>query len=135
MKVNTFRLLANLEGETFVLHPVGELDLSSHWRISHWLAGYLRDGPAPATLVDLADVAFIDSVGLGSLLHVTSRLRAGGHAVVFAAPRSQPAKLLLRTGLTRHLGVYGTAAEALRAVGPARPAREDGRAERHAPRS
>ncbi|MGW0806239.1 STAS domain-containing protein [Nonomuraea sp. NPDC002799] len=116
VKVDTFRLLANLKGETFVLHPIGELDLTSAEQITQWLSAYLRDGPASITLVDLADVNFIDSVGLGALIQLSTRVSAAGHTVVFAAPARQPARLLSLTGLSQRLRVYETVAEAFAAT-------------------
>lgn len=114
MKVDTFRLLANLEGETFVLHPIGDLDLNVAGQVRDWAKDYLAAGPAPVTLVDLSDVGFMDSVGLGALIDVWKRITAVRCTVIFAAPAQQPARLLNITGLATRLGVYPTVAEGLR---------------------
>ncbi|RSN09371.1 hypothetical protein DMB42_18905 [Nonomuraea sp. WAC 01424] len=120
VKVDTFRLLANSAGETVVLHPAGDLDLHTAGAIEAWATGYLDGRPAAVTLIDLSDVGFMDSAGLGALIGAWKRITATGRTVMVAAPTPQPARLMRITGLEGRLGVRATVAEALEEVIPRR---------------
>ncbi|MFI7688585.1 STAS domain-containing protein [Nonomuraea sp. NPDC049655] len=120
VKVDTFRLLANSAGETVVLHPAGDLDLHTADAIERWATGYLDGTPAAVTLIDLSDVGFMDSAGLGALIGAWKRITATGRTVMVAAPTPQPARLMRITGLEGRLGVRATVAEALEEIIPRR---------------
>ena len=81
-----------------VVVPAGEVDLAS--------AGQLRQGleraesQAPAGLVvDLRDVGFIDSTGIGELVGCHRRCREAGRALAFVVPTGTISKILKVTGM------------------------------------
>ena len=78
----------------------GELDIRSAPDLRAWLTKVLDDG-AVQLVIDLAEVAFMDSSGLGVLVGAHKRLvRIGGrlHVVGVSPP---VARLLTVTGLSR----------------------------------
>jgi anti-sigma B factor antagonist len=101
---------------TVVLAVKGELDL--------YVAGELKDRMAEATdagtkmlVLDLSDVTFVDSMGLGVLVGGMKRLRAAGgelHLVV-SAPEVQ--RILEITLMDRVFPLHETLADGLDAVG------------------
>lgn len=99
-----------------VIRPEGDLD-------AKMAPGFRRRvmGLAPGTrlVVDLAETAFIDSVGVGLLIGTTRSVTGNGGAVVLAAPRPSVAKVLRATGVDEVVLVAATAGEALALLGAA----------------
>jgi len=62
------------------------------------LAGPLREGSGPV-LLELADVDFIDSSGLATLLNAQGRLTRVGRRLVLIAPSAPVRRLLSAIGL------------------------------------
>jgi len=89
----------------------GELDIATVPRAS----AALEAGPAAsagAVVVDLADVAFMDSTGLAALVKLEHALADRDGRLLIACPEG-PARLLLDvTGLAEQLAVFATRAEA-----------------------
>lgn len=65
--------------DTWVVHVAGELDAQSGAHLRSLLSGAFDDKPA-AVVVDLADLGFVDSVGLSVLVSGHNRARAAGVA-------------------------------------------------------
>jgi anti-sigma B factor antagonist len=79
----------------------GELDLSVVPRVRAALRDLVAPGARPGSgpplrvLIDLGEVDFLDSAGLGVVLGAVRRIRsAGGVAVLIVAPSSSPAHLV-----------------------------------------
>src|SRR4051794_12761190 len=91
--------------EPLVIAPVGELDLHA----ARDLRPELDDaagGDAPLLVVDLSEVTFIDSTGLGAILQAHQRLRRQGRAVKVVAPHGSAAAVLLDlSGLRKALAI------------------------------
>ncbi len=101
-----------------VLHIEGNLDVSA--------APAVRDAffdlPAGARIViDLSDVAFLDSAGLGSLIGGIRRTRERGGEAVICCPRTRLARVIEVAGVTRTVPVLSTVEESFAAL-----AAEDG---------
>ena len=69
-----------------------------------------------ALVVDLSDCAFVDSVGLATLLQGAKPLQNGEANVAFVAPDGPVRKLLTLTAVDRTIPVFATVAEARAAV-------------------
>jgi anti-sigma B factor antagonist len=66
-----------LSSDAYLVRVSGELDLHSAPQLENELEDVLRDG-ATYVLVDLRDVPFLDSSGLGVLLGAANRLGRDG---------------------------------------------------------
>ena len=96
-----------------VVSLVGELDLYNAHVVRERLAAATNDG-GERLVVDLSDVTFIDSTGLGVLVEARSRL-ANRRAFVVVAPGVEARRALEISGLDRHFAVRETLEAALAA--------------------
>lgn len=91
------------DGSTAVVAPVGELDLAT--------APELRDALLRAaldrslTVIDLAQVTFLDSVGMAVLAAAARRARAAGGGVRVVNASGRARTVLQLTGMSRVLGL------------------------------
>jgi anti-sigma B factor antagonist len=66
-------------------------------------------------IVDLSDVPFMDSSGLGVIVGCLKRLReSGGDLALVTMPGSPPSKLLSLTGLDRAIPTFESPDDAVR---------------------
>jgi anti-sigma B factor antagonist len=93
-----------------VVRLAGELDLYNAGEIRDAIGGAIASSPR-RVVVDLAEVAFIDSTALGVLIE--ARARVGGDRLALAAPRHETRRTLEVSGLDRHLALYDTVDDAL----------------------
>ncbi|GAB7003071.1 hypothetical protein JCM18899A_05420 [Nocardioides sp. AN3] len=94
-----------------VVRVLGELDLVSVGRLRAVLDELLL-GSGPV-IVDLRELAFIDSAGLGALVRAHKKARVlRGSVTCLCLPNSQVAGLFRITGLHRVLRVAATVEEA-----------------------
>jgi anti-sigma B factor antagonist len=93
---------------------VGELDAST---VSDFRAVLTELATKPQVVIDLSDVDFIDSAGLGALIGGIRRTREVGGDVALACPRPTLARLLRTTGIDQLVTVAPTVAEAQAALG------------------
>jgi len=82
-----------------IAHVVGEVDVYTAPRLKDRLLQLERDS-VHSIVVDLTEVGFIDSVGLGVLIGGLRRARAGGGTVVLAGPNPRIRRILDITGLS-----------------------------------
>ena len=101
-------------GEGIVVQLAGELDLYNAHTVREELIR--QAGREPERLVvDLSQVEFIDSTGLGVLIEARTRLR-NRQAFLLAAPSLEPRRALEISGLDRHFAIYESVEDALAAV-------------------
>ena len=103
------------QGDGFATcRPAGELDAYTVGRFREVLAG-LAD--ADRLLIDLSDVPFMDSAGLGALIGGIRRIREQDGRVAVACSRPSLIRLLHTTGFDRIVPVAETVADAMEALG------------------
>ena len=95
-----------------VLHLAGRLDLVSAVAVKQRLAAVVAAGQH-RLVVDLAEVPFIDSSGLASLIGGLKAARLAGGDLRLARPTDQARTILKLTRLDRVLRPYPTVEEAL----------------------
>ena len=101
--------------EATVIAPEGEVDVARIADFRAGLAGAVRAG-APRVVVDLGDVSFIDSTGLGSLVELHHHLRRDHRQLAVVAPAGTAAAVLLDlVGLRGRLSIFETRQAALTA--------------------
>ena len=98
-----------------VIAPTGELDITASQALAPELDRVAaQDGGA--LLIDLSDVSFVDSTGLGAIVQAHRRLSSQGRDMAVVAPQGSAAAVLLNlSGLGRRLPVYPTRDAALTA--------------------
>jgi anti-sigma B factor antagonist len=100
----------------------GALDIAASQHVRERFADVPRDD---GVVVDLTDVTFIDSAGLGALIGALRRVREAGGTVAIVATHRSVRRLFAMTGVDRIARVAHSMSEA--AAGIARPAAQDAR--------
>jgi anti-sigma B factor antagonist len=96
--------------EAVTCRPVGELDAASVAAFRSAMVG-LADGSN--LIIDLSDVPFMDSAGLGALIGSIRRTREAGGEVALMCSRPTLLRLLETTGFDRIVSVVSDRAAAL----------------------
>jgi anti-sigma B factor antagonist len=94
----------------------GEVDLASAPRLHAliWQAKERADDDPPRVIVDLSELEFMDTAGLGVLLEESNAIRQSGGRLCLVAREGPVTRLLEITGLSESFDLY---AELDRAVG------------------
>jgi len=90
-----------LEHETVVVLR-GEFDLTGVGRFEAAVAGVR---PRNSLVLDLRELTFMDSSGLGALIAVSERARAEGWSLSLSAPQPSVAMVLRISGLAQRLTI------------------------------
>lgn len=85
----------------------GEVDVSNASALREALDKALEDGSRDV-VVDLSDVAYIDSTGIGVLVGASQRLAKADGTLRVANPQHNVARVLSLLGVDRDLGVTST---------------------------
>ena len=101
-------------GSACVVKLAGEIDLYNAPQVRTALAQACADSPE-RVVVDLSEVEFIDSTGLGVLIEARRQLR-NNKAFLLAAPGLETRRALEISGLDRHFNVHDSLPEALGAT-------------------
>jgi anti-sigma B factor antagonist len=102
-----------------VLHVVGDLDVAGAPRLRAELEQALAAADPLNLVVDLTEVPFCDSVGLGVLVATLNQVqRMNGRMILVLAP-GMIRHLLMITNLDRHFETSGSFAEAREAMASA----------------
>ena len=104
--------IASGTGEIKVVEAEGELDLDTHLALQGELDA-LVDGAGRRLLVDLSRLAFIDSVGIATIYHASTRF---ARLALVVLPGSRVAGMLERCAIDQMLPVASTRAEAVQAL-------------------
>ena len=98
--------------EVTVIASEGEIDVSTVGAFRNALSEAARAG-ADRLMVDLSDVSFIDSSGLGALLDLQNQLRRDNRQLLVVAPGGTAAAVLLElAGLRGRLSTFETREDA-----------------------
>lgn len=105
------------EAATRVFVVAGELDLATIAVLKDVVGGAQRDDvqrgkPRPVVL-DLADMTFCDSTGLGSFVALHRAAIAAGTVLSLAAPRKRVADLLRISGIDQVIPIHDSVTAAL----------------------
>jgi len=90
---------------TTILAPRGDVDLGSAPELRSALAPVL-DGENPRLLLDLSNVGFMDSTGVGVMVNALNRVKEKNGAIAFCGVTSRVHRILQIAGLLRALPLY-----------------------------
>jgi len=93
----------------------GELDIGSALSLAGPLTEITSDGDGPV-LLDLSDLAFMDSTGMSVLLNARRRLTRTGRRMAIVCPSGKVLRLFEMTSMIDTLRVHGTREAALAAL-------------------
>ena len=110
------------DAEPAVIEVAGELDSFSACELRAGIAEVL--GRHPGTILDIRDVPFVDSAGLGAIVGGIRRLRETGVSVALCCTSSSVLLLLRVTGLDRIVPIAGSLAEARQIIADAQGGQE-----------
>ena len=115
------RVRYGLDSGVAVVRVGGEVDVATCGVLRDGLLRVVGDEHCCGVVVNLAGVDFIDSTGIGVLLGVWHRARAGDGSMALAAPSRQVQGILDTTGLAKVFPIFSSETEAVQACGqPAR---------------
>ncbi|MEU4226271.1 STAS domain-containing protein [Nonomuraea sp. NPDC026600] len=86
------------------VHLAGEIDIFTSKALRQSLMAALLTSTS-TLVIDLSEVSFCDTVGLGILVGIQHRARAQGVTLVLAGPRPYMTSLLHLSGLDRTLPI------------------------------
>jgi anti-sigma B factor antagonist len=99
-----------------VLEVAGEVDVYTAPTLRDRITDLLDAGQR-RLVVDLTNVEFIDSTGLGVLVGALNRAKELGGSLVLVCPQERVLKLLRITGLDDVFAVHGSVEDATRGTG------------------
>jgi anti-sigma B factor antagonist len=94
-------------GGTVHIHPTGEIDGDNAHEIRETVSALLATGRPTMFKVDMSNVAFIDSVGIGTLVSCYHTAAASRVRLIVVNPTAYVHRLLYVSGL---LGLFGSPA-------------------------
>jgi anti-sigma B factor antagonist len=105
-----------VHGDLAIVTVAGEIDVFTCARLRDELQDLIQDG-TQHLIVDLNDVEFLDSAGLGVLVGVYHRLRGGEGSLVFVGANDRVRKIFHITQLMKIFPLHATLDAALEASG------------------
>jgi anti-sigma B factor antagonist len=109
-----FEVTASGQPGPAVLRAQGEIDVASAPEFHDALSGLIAESPA-VLIVDMSDVSFIDSTGLGVLVSAEKQMRAEGSGLRLVVTHPQITRLLELTGLDEVFTVVSNTTDAVNA--------------------
>lgn len=105
-------------GDVNIVHVSGEIDVTSAAILRDALEALIADGRRRLTL-DLSDVTFMDSTGLGIVVGRLKRLARHGGTMTVVATHERVLRVFEITGLDQLLAIHAELEDAVRAAGAA----------------
>jgi anti-sigma B factor antagonist len=100
-----FKLELDLRGDRAVVRMKGELDVASAPRLRECVLKLIQPSPSSdkvgTVVLDLSNVTFVDSTGLGVIAASRQRVARVGGELILRGPRPNTIKVLEITGLDR----------------------------------
>ena len=107
-----FQVRTRVAGDRHLIAVSGGVDMSTVPQLRQHFVDALNTG-SPHLVIDLTDVPFIDSTGLGVLVGLLKRVRTAGGSLRVVASHSAVLAPLRVTGLHRVFNVCSTIDEAM----------------------
>lgn len=101
------------QSDAIIVHVRGELDIVSAPVLRQVFIEVLSETPAAHLIVDLSDVSFIDSTGIGVIVGAYKRVRTKGGRFNAVVTTTEVRRALTMTGLMRIWRATASVEEAL----------------------
>ncbi len=111
------RTRVRTQGEATILEVGGEMDLHSAPQLRAALADITQSKQA-RIVVDLSEVMFVDSTGVGALVGALKRAREAGGALHFCGAQPRVRRVFEITGLLGAMPIFDSREEAVAAFAP-----------------
>jgi len=102
-----------------VIHVAGEIDVATAPRLRELLIELISKN-SYQLVIDLAQVEFLDSSGVGVLVGAAKRVRANDGSLDLVCTQGRILKVFKITGLTKVFAIYETVDQAIAAAKPAK---------------
>jgi anti-sigma B factor antagonist len=99
MPAPDFELRTHRRDSAVEVAAAGELDMAAAFQLESGVDPLLADDAVDSVQLDLSEVGFVDSAGLGALLALRERAQDRGIALEIARPSDPVRRLLELTGL------------------------------------
>lgn len=99
-----------------VIELSGRITGSEATDLTHRLEEHLASGVVRALVLDLSEVDYMSSAGLGTVVWLAKRMREGKQSFALAGLRDRVAQVFRLSGLDRILPIYLNLAEAEAAI-------------------
>jgi anti-sigma B factor antagonist len=110
-----FTITYHLVGEIAVVQVSGWIEIASAPQLRDTLISVIDEGHL-RLVIDLSEVVFLDSTGLGVLIGVLHRLRSRDGSLALAGANDRVYKVFRTTQLTKVLTLTATVTEAITAI-------------------
>jgi anti-sigma B factor antagonist len=107
--------ITDYRSDVAVLHLKGELDADTATKLHSALADLL-ERPVPRIVVDLSELKFCDSVGLGSFITSKQVITARGGWLTFAGANPFLTQLMETVGLSKYFAMFPEVEDAVAAA-------------------
>ena len=107
-----------LDSRVAVVKVTGEVDVFTCGALRDSLLRVMTDENTAGMVVNLSEVNFIDSTGIGVLVGVWHQIRATNRGLALAAPSRHARRVLNTAGLTKVFWIFDTEAAAVEACRP-----------------
>jgi anti-sigma B factor antagonist len=108
-------LASRTEGDKTVVSVGGEIDVYTAPKLREQIVALVEEGRYHL-VVDMEEVEFLDSTGLGVLVGGLKRVRAHDGSLRLVCTQERILKIFRITGLTKVFPIHGTVAEAVAAT-------------------
>lgn len=113
------QLRIDQENQTTVVVPKGELELHNAPRLREELKA-ICEAPNAKCVIDMSDISFIDSTGVGVLVGALKRSRENSGSFALATLQPRVKRVFEITGLLGALPIFDTLDDALKSFDGAR---------------
>jgi phosphoserine phosphatase RsbU/P len=113
-EILTFATAEASQPDAIVVHPAGVIGLAGATNLERALITYVESGQ-PKVVLDLSNVSLVDSAGLTALLRVHRQAVANGGWLRLVSPRPRVGRIIQTANVTRLIGIYPSADDALAA--------------------
>ncbi len=100
-------------GETYIIDVQGEMDLYNSYKLKELIMKMLEK-KVKRFIINLGEVDYIDSSGIGALIHICSTIKKSNHRLAIANIHGSVKKVIELTKLTGYFPISPSLEDAIR---------------------